>query len=477
MADATAASQSVLSRVRRVIRHYLCITFAVEDGGPSTERMRAITLVLAVGLLYAALGTLRFAATLAQPLVESPFDLDLALRTVSLGWFDSKRTVPVTIVDIDAATHQAWGSPAITPRDVLARMLQVASAAQPAAIVVDIDLSFGDDGNGNAAADGGAAQRALREFLASYSGVAPLVFPKRIEPSVDGKPRAAMSPYDDLFVRNPHLVWAHANFETDSGGKVREWHEWLAVCSGTGTDWLPAVPVGIAANVAVLPVGLERPTPPMTAATDCSAAALQSDLRTRRLLVGPRVTGGAQHRPMSDARVVSAATVLDAELARDDQRLFAGRVVFIGASHPGSGDFWLTPAGVIPGVEMLANTVRFAPLQAAAPTALHRLAAVVLFVAFAVLGWYCRALVAVFLSALVALAFLVALINGFDDLRAFDVVEAAIVMMLVYKALEAVLDFVADVRFRPAGTTNVFLAACLRQRSALPGDDDARIDS
>lgn len=459
-----------------MIRRYLRVTFTVEDGGPATKRIRAITLALLVGVLFAALGTLRFAAALAQPLVQSPFDVDLALRTVALGWFDSTRTVPVTIVDIDAATHRAWGSPAMTPRDDLARMLQVVAAAQPVAIVVDIDLSWGD-GTGDTVASMGAEQRALREFLADYSGPAPLVFPKRIEPSADGKPRATPSRYDDLFVRNPHLAWAHANFETDGSGKVRDWQEWLPVCGESGIDWLPSVPVSIAANVAVLPAGLERPAPPVTAATDCRAAAQQADGRTRRLLVGPRLTGGAQLRPMADAQVISAATILDAELARDDQRLFAGRVAFIGSSFPSSGDFWLTPAGVIPGVEMLANTVRFAPLQTEAPTWLHRVGAVTLFVMFAVLGWYCRALVALFLSAVVALGFLVIAVDRFDDLRAFDVLEAAVVMMLVYKALEAVLDFVADVRFRPAGTTNVFLAACLRRRPAQPGDEDARIDS
>jgi CHASE2 domain-containing sensor protein len=473
MAGATVSNQSALAGIWHLIRRYLRVTFAVQDGGPATERIRAVTLALIVGLLYATVGTLRYAAVLAQPLVESPFDLDLALRTVSLGWFDSKRTVPVTIVDIDAATHRAWGSPATTPRDDLAQMLQVVSAAQPAAIVVDIDLSWGDGDSGATAADSGA----LREFLAGYAGAAPLVFPKRIEPAVDGKLRAAVSPYDDLFAGNSRLAWAHANFETDSGGTVRDWHEWRPLCSESGIDWLPSVPVSIAATVAVLPAGLERPTPPVTVGTDCGAAAQQTDGQTRRLLVGPRLTGGVAHRPMADARVVSAATVLDAELARDDQRLFGGRVVFIGASHPSSGDFWLTPVGVISGVEMIANTVRFAPLQAEAPTRLHRAAAVVLFAAFALLGWYCRWLVALFLSAIVALACLVAMINGFDDLRAFDVVEAAIVMMLVYKALEAVLDLVADVRFRPAGTSNVLLAACLRRRPALPGDDDARIDS
>ena len=66
-------------------------------------------------VLYAALGTLQFAKP-PKFLSKSPFDMDLALRAVALGWFDSKRTIPVTIVDIDEETHRSWGSPAITPR-------------------------------------------------------------------------------------------------------------------------------------------------------------------------------------------------------------------------------------------------------------------------------------------------------------------------------------------------------------------------
>ena len=37
--------------------------------------------------------------------------------------------------------------------------------------------------------------------------------------------------------------------------------------------------------------------------------------------------------------------------------------VFIGATHSGTGDVWVTPSGLLPGVELLANTVRFLPLQ------------------------------------------------------------------------------------------------------------------
>ena len=58
----------------------------------------------------------------------------------------------------------------------------------------------------------------------------------------------------------------------------------------------------------------------------------------------------------------------------------------------------LTPSGVLPGVELLANTVRFAPLQVenegGTSRLSYRLTALLLFVAFACLQWWLRGLAA-----------------------------------------------------------------------------------
>jgi CHASE2 domain-containing sensor protein len=465
-----------------VLGRYLRVTFACEDAGYDTDRIRAVTLAVFVALLFAALGTVRFAVGFAKHFGDSPVGFDLALRTLSLGWFDSKRSIPVTIVDIDDATYRAWGSPVMTPRDDLARMLGVVTAAHPAAVVVDIDLSWGDAGSRADAAYEDAGQRRLREFLESYAGAAPLVFPKRIEPAADGTPRQASSPFDALFTRNSRLAWAHASFETDTNGKVRHWREWVPFCTESGTDWLPSVPVSIAARAEPLPAGLERPTPPTILGTACTTADRSPAGRERRLLIGPRLTGEGRHRSMADAQVVPASTLLDPQMARDDTRLFGGRVVFIGATHTSSGDFWLTPGGVIPGVELLANAVRFSPLQVDDPgvatRSIHRLAAVALFVAFVVIQWRYRGLAVLFLAIAVLLAFLAIAVGRYDDFAAFDVVEAAILMVIVYKALETVLHFGTDLRVtwsqrQPQGLLaklGAFHSACLRKRPRPPGD-------
>ncbi len=400
------------------------------------KSIRAVTLALVFAIALIAFGS----NTVLKPLgflAHAPFELDWALRTVSLGWFDSHNTVPISMVEIGEATYQAWGSPAITPRAALVGMLAtITTRSNPAAIVVDIDLSGGD---GNGLGD-------LRKFLQDYKGSAPLIFPKRIEPGVsDTRRRAATSPLDDIFDGNPRLSWAHASFETDKGGAVRQWADWLEVCTDNATLLLPSVTVRLAAVLANrhLPPGMERPKPPPLRRS-CQR---EDDAPGQLLLVGPRLTGPQRHAMMADAQWVEASALLNQDLDRDDAALFGDRVVFIGAVNSGSRDVWLTPSGVLPGVELIANTVRFAPLRVTtgpqAEMAL-RAAALFAFVMFAGLMWCFRVIVAILLSALGGLVFVATLVGLCDYFRVFEAVEMSLLLILQYKTVQAVFDLIAD---------------------------------
>jgi hypothetical protein len=130
--------------------------------------------------------------------------------------------------------------------------------------------------------------------------------------------------------------------------------------------------------------------PEPSAAPDCLAGGSATE---RRLLVGPRLTGRSGKPLARDARTVSAAMVLDPDIARDDRRLFFGRVALIGATHSGTSDFWLTPGGVLPGVELLANTVHYAPRDSAygaGSEIAYRALAILLFAIFVVASWWLR---------------------------------------------------------------------------------------
>ena len=442
----TEDATSQRGRLRAVAKypwHWLMVTVGARPD-PSREVIRALLLASLVGAVFALSGAIKeFAA--ASFFVESPIDLDHSLRALSLGWFASDRTIPITIVDIDESTNRAWNSQAITPRDDLARMLEVVTAAGPISVVADIDLSWGDQPD--AAVNDG--QRVLREFLQQYRGRAPLIFPKRTEPSPDGSSRKAASPFDEVFEKNSRLSWAHASFETDAGGAVRNWHEWLQVCTTSGAEWLPSVPVRLAAVVETLPRGLDRPVAMATHESTCAPASGDSARKPKRLFIGPRLTGGGR-APAADAQSISASLLLTPEISRNDARLFGGRVVFIGATHASAGDFWLTPSGVLPGVELLANTVRFAPLQGESQgrTArlVHRSTALLLFAVFACVQWWLRGLAALAVATIFTLVVVAVAIEGYDNFGVFDSIEAAILMMIAYKALEFLFEYVDEVK-------------------------------
>lgn len=406
---------------------------------PRHESIRRNTLAVALALLFAFGGmTLHF--DWSDRLGESPLDLDIAYRAVGHGWFDSEQTLPVTLVDIDERTYRGWGLPPFTPREPLRQLLEVVTAAEPLAVVVDIDLSWGDFATEQA--DQGAQR--LRQFLEQYQGEAALVFPKRIDSMSLAERRAVASPLDDVFAANDRLAWAHASVETGGGGAVRSWRDWLAVCAAGGAEWLPSVSVRVLQAVAA---GSHAPPDAPSSSPDC-AASEESATAAQRLLVGPGFRPNAAPKP--DARVVSAALLLDPEIARNDAALFGGRVVVIGATHPGSGDFWLTPSGVRPGVEMVANAVRYAPVQRGSQSHAQRLGyralALLLFGTFILFERKLRGVPATVLTVGTALVTIAVAMTVTRNLAVFDALEAAIVLVVLYKALEVVGAAIAEVR-------------------------------
>lgn len=452
------------------LAHRLLVTGALRQD-PDHASIRATTLAVIVAAGFALLGTARqFSA--AEFFADAPVKFDLALRAVAHGWYTPAGAIPVTIVDIDSATHRAWGQPAVTPREPLVRMLEVVTAAQPSAVVVDIDLSWGGDAN---AAPGSDFAR-LQDFLAQYAGPAPLIFPKRLERAPDGSLAMAASPLDELFARNESLAWAHASFQTSAGGAVRSWQDWIAACDDGRPEWLPSVATSLALLLVTLPPGMERPLRPAEPGGNCGAPQAEAG-HERRLLIGPRITGDGRLLANADARAISASLLLDPQVARNDAQLFANRVVFVGATHAGAGDDWLTLSGVLPGVELLADTVRYAPLESKmagrAGDIVHRAVSLLLFAMLVVLERRFRGMVALFLGTAFMLAVVAVGLAWFEDLAVLDSVEAAILLVVIYKALETVLEFAADFRAlrgrfpRGAkGTLRAMGAACLREPGA-----------
>jgi len=415
---------------RRILRA-VCVTLGLERH-PRSRSVRSLTLGLVSLLVFAIAGNGVFVRPLRQA-AEKPFEFDWALRTLSLGWFDESRTLPVAFVEIDDATHRGWGSPATAPREAIARMLEVVARSRPAAIVADLDLGYGVE----------AATDPLGRFLQSYRGDVPIVFPQRVDTDEAGLRRIATGPFDGVFAANRHLHWAHASFAAHEG-VVREWDPWLTVCDDRGARVLPAVATELAR---VLPPGwhgLARVGPP-PAPTGCADDPPPGE----SLLIGRRLTGPGHPPLMAEATLVSASALLDADVARDDAALFADRIVFIGSTYAGSGDSWVTPSGVLPGVELVANTVRFLPLQQAAGARAefaYRATTVLSFLVLGLLFWLFRPSVAV-LVLMPAFLLVVALaVGAWGYFRVFDAIAAALLLFVQCKAIEAALTLVEDWR-------------------------------
>ena len=365
----------------------------------------------------------------------APFDLDISLRALAQGWYTTDRTVPVTIVDIDEATQAKWGRPPVTPRADLARLIATVAAAHPRAVVVDIDLSWS-----NLSAQVDAGRVSFRRFLERYQQPAPLVFPKRVVRDSGQRDVLVVSDLDDLIGVHPNLIWANANFSTGNGGAVRDWDEWLDVCVGNVARKLPSVPM-----VAIGKDTVSSPTGGAATPMSCDSTATPT---SHRLLLGPRMTGPTRI-PTAKVQTISATMLLAPNVARNDVALFADRVVLIGATHQDAGDVWLTPRGIIPGVELLASIIHFSPLtldDAVVSTRQWRTTTVIVFLLLALGTWWLTGIATVAGVILGMLILTGVAVGVFEWFWFFDAVAAALTLMLAYEATRAVIELGMRVR-------------------------------
>jgi len=368
-------------------------------------------------------------------------ELDAALRGALVGRYDPKTILPLTLVTIDDATAaqptpsmQTWGFSGSTPRDKLAAMLGVIAAAAPAAIVVDVDLS--DDKRDPTEVS--STDEVLRSFLSSYTGPS-LIFVKRAETESGGQIRLAPSTlFDPVLAANSRLSWAHALYVTDPDGTVRRWTEWLVSCAPSGPVVLPSVPLRILANWPEQSAEhYPRPAALMSGGL-CSSEAGKSPGHTVIYDQALLRTAVALSRNVSK---ISAWQLLDPRMQRDDHALFAGRVVVVGGTRNGTADLWRTPVGMLYGVELIANTIRFAPgqLRDSSYALGYTLS---FFVLFCVLKHYLRPIVA--LAAGILLSTAAAYIAG--PYVILDSVQNAIVLFVELTIVEEIIILSLDAK-------------------------------
>ena len=366
--------------------------------------------------------------------VEVPVSVDAVLASGSsaLGIAPPHGELQVTLVDIDEALYASWGRPCITPRDRLQEVIAAVADRHPAAIVVDVNLGCGDRG------------AALGGYLEKYAGPAPLILVRGLhveqDPSNAARQQVRMdaTPYDDAVAANPSISWGHTFYSTDEDGTVRRWRDWWEACTDTGTATVPALPLRL---LAVLPRGAGGAPPPQAPEHrgDCG---LESQASPERIVVlGPRIVGHARARADSGApRIVPARQLLDPSYAVESNGYFSleNRVVIIGATHSGAGDAWRTAIGYLAGMELLAHTVRFAPLQLAesAPgAAVPLLMTLVAFLVLAVLFYVLRSVWAFPLAVFAIFAMIQVEVGMGGRYEAYGSIESALWLFVMYELL------------------------------------------
>ncbi len=373
--------------------------------------------------------------------------LDGIYRAVPLSDTSSLPVIPLTIIDIDELSWNAWQRPAATPRDALAKIVQRAVDAGAMAIVVDIDLS----GSGHPDQQQPDAFHAYLEAYPPY--FPPLVFPKRLVTGSSGL-LPAPSSFDDLIGVRDNLAWADATLDSDGDGVIRNWSLWREVCSDEGkTVILPSILARLSSMI-VVPAGKPAlPTlPPPNLTGNCSAepAAASPRILFKRLPNREPLTGSGNVQSSDRLAVVPARLVVNDDIARDDAALFGGRVVFVGASHLASRDFHRTTHGDLPGVEILAQQVHLAPLANLTSVGSGLGIKIGVGLLFSLL-----VAIEVFLkrgqALLQVLVLVVAGWVGVGILRSlvtYEVIANAVVLMIALVGLRAVFELVEDSRHR-----------------------------
>lgn len=221
----------------------------------------AVVAGLTIVIVFAA-GIERRSSTLVEWLLDPDNLINFAV-----DWRGhAPNGIAVTVVDIDDASHDAWGQPLSTPRKKLFELVEAVERRGAAAIVVDIDVLA------NATVE--EATLTLDQ-LAAYShrqsrqgaGRIPLLLVRSLWASTGGTPAthtlvrlpefdreriaAVNARLAALVARggdagSPSLLWGSALFETDTGGVIRHWRLLEAVCDGDKTQHQAFPSVGLA---------------------------------------------------------------------------------------------------------------------------------------------------------------------------------------------------------------------------------------
>jgi CHASE2 domain-containing sensor protein len=380
--------------------------------------------------------------------------------------------LPVTLLDVNDATRQAWKSPGATPHAALAELIRIASSNGAKGILLDFDLT--------AEVPGAAGDPALLALLEGYPATAPLLmlvrkigFAKAVSEGGDAGLLAASataSPYDAAAAGKPNIVWVTTLNDIDSDRTVRRIRLWQTVCDGASGVGYPSAALVTAARLidgknheadleAFLAARVAEDCgkrvqdapdwPPMRQQSAQLPYVFGDDASSPALL---RIESAGKKtvvlRRIGADRLVSHADGKAAIAGEVDRDPFEGRVAIIGASYTESSDVHETPLGTMPGSIILANSiVQAEKLAETVPASafVRNLLALEVFLIFAVIVRYFVGVAALIGIGVISVVSLIIISRLFGFESGFSTVGVAITGFALFKLIDALGHIALDI--------------------------------
>ncbi len=372
--------------------------------------------------------------------------------------------LPVTMLDVNDATRQAWKSQGATPHAALAQLVRIASANGAKGVLLDFDLTSD--------VPGVAGDPVLLSVLENYPADAPVLmlvrrigFARAVSDGGEAELLAASttaSPYDAAAAAKPNIVWVTTLNDIGADRTVRRIRMWQTVCDGASGTAYPSAALVTAARLtdgtnhqAALNTFLaERVAedcgqrilntanwPPMRQPSAQLPYVFGDNAASPALL---KIKSGGKKtvvlRRISAEKLVSHADGR-AEIAGEvDRDPFAGRVAIIGASYTESSDVHQTPLGAMPGSIILANSiVQAQKLAETVPASafVRNLLALEVFLIFAVIVRYFVGVVALIGIGVISVVSLIIISRLFGFESGFNTVGVAITGFALFKLIDA----------------------------------------
>lgn len=378
--------------------------------------------------------------------------------------------LPVTLLDIDDRTRDAWEARTRIPHAALASLIAIASTRGAAAIILDVDLA------GEAADE--PPDPALFGVLANYPSDGPaLMLARRIVFAAGADDRmmaraSVATAYDNAVGGKPNIHWITTLNDVGKDRAVRRIRLWQSICGGSEPAAFPSALLVTAAQF-VPPrseaFALDRFLD-ARARADCEAESMppaapwpgaSAPAATIPYLIPDRANARAlfrvtrNGREMSVLRRIPAAqlALVDRKGARPagdiDSEPFRDRLVLIGASDAASGDIYNTPLGTMPGALIIANgvvqTERIMSATAMPGWARGSLI-IAAFLGFVFLTRRFQGLVAGLLISAIAFGLLCVIARMFNLADGVAVIAASITGLALFKLLESLAGLASGIR-------------------------------